>query len=235
MRTEETDMKIAVLGTGVVGRTVGAKLAELGHAVVIGTRHPEETLARTETDNLTAEPFAAWRAAHADIGLATFAEAGAQSQLVVNATAGAVSLAALEAVGAEHLAGKVVLDISNALDFSNGFPPTLSVANTDSVAEQLQRAFPDAKVVKSLNTINAFVMVDPARVPGHHHVFVAGDDADAKSTVTALLRELGWEADAIIDLGGVRSARAAEMYVILWVTLYGAFGSGDFNIEIHRA
>lgn len=227
-------MKIAVLGTGIVGRTLAGKLAERGHDVVIGTRDVAQTLARTEADAMGNPPYAEWQRKHPTVRLVPFAEAGAHAELFVNATAGGGSVPALEAVGAENLAGSVVVDVANPLDFSQGFPPTLLMANTDSLAEQIQQAFPEARVVKALNTISAAVMVDPARVPGRHHVFVAGDDGGAKETVAGLLGELGWPEESVVDVGGIRAARGPEMYLPLWLSLYGAFGTGDFNISIVR-
>jgi hypothetical protein len=145
------------------------------------------------------------------------------------------SLEALEQAGTDNLARKVLVDVANALDFSGGVPPTLGVANTDSLGEQIQRAFPEARVVKSLNTMNCEVMVDPARVPGAHGVFVCGDDTDAKGAVARLLEEFGWPTERIVDLGGIRSARGMEMYLPLWLSLYGTVGSGDFNIALVRS
>ncbi len=228
-------MKIAVLGTGMVGRALAGKLAQLGHDVVVGTRDVDETLARTDADAMGNPPYPEWQRANPGAGLVPLADAGAHGEVIVNATSGGASVAALEAAGTANLAGKVVLDVANPLDFSQGFPPTLLTANTDSLGEQVQRAFPDARVVKALNTMNANVMVDPARVPGRHNVFVAGDDQDAKRTVTGLLAEFGWPGESVIDLGGIRSARGMEMYVILWLTLFGSFGTGDFNIAIVKA
>jgi 8-hydroxy-5-deazaflavin:NADPH oxidoreductase len=228
-------MKIAVLGTGMVGRTLASALAGLGHDVVIGTRDVDATLAVSEPDRMGNAPFAQWQADHPDVRLLTFADAGAHGDVVVNATAGGVSLAALEAAGADNLAGKVLVDVANSLDLSQGMPPTLSVVNTDSVGEQIQRAFPDARVVKTLNTMNAVVMVDPARLPGDHDVFMAGDDADAKENVRGLLRGFGWKDGNIVDLGGIRSARGAEMYVPLWLSLMSVFGTVDYNIKVVRA
>lgn len=228
-------MKIAVLGTGMVGRAVAGRLAELGHDVVIGTRDVEATLARSEPDAMGAPPFAEWQREHGEVSLVLLAEAGSHGELIVNATAGQGSRAALEGVGAASLAGKVILDIANPLDFSQGMPPVLSVANTDSLAEQIQRAFPEARVVKALNTMNAYVMVDPARLAGRHNVFVAGDDVAAKETVKGLLRGFGWAEGDIVDLGGIRAARGMEMYLPLWLSLFGALGSSDFNIAIVRA
>ena len=228
-------MKVAVLGTGVVGRTLAGRLAELGHDVVVGTRDVGETLARTDADAMGNPPYAEWQQAHQEVRLMPLAEAGAHGELLVNATAGGASLAALEAVGAANLAGKVLVDVANALDFSQGMPPSLSVCNTDSLGEQIQRAHPDARVVKTLNTVNAYVMVNPARVPGTHHIFVAGDDPAAKETVQSLLGEFGWRDEQIVDLGGIQAARGTEMYLPLWLTLFGAMGSGDFNIAVVRA
>jgi 8-hydroxy-5-deazaflavin:NADPH oxidoreductase len=228
-------MKIAVLGTGMVGRALAGRLAELGHDVVIGTRDVDQTLARNEPDAMGNPPYAEWQKGNPGVRLVAFPAAGAHGEVIVNATAGGGSLAALDAVGADNLAGKIVLDVANALDFSQGFPPTLSVANTDSLGEQIQRTFPEARVVKSLNTMNAYVMIDPARVPGRHNVFVAGDDAAAKQTVRELLGQIGWAEETIVDLGGIRAARATEMYLPLWLILFGVLGTGDFNIGIVRA
>lgn len=227
-------MKTTVLGTGMVGRALAGRLAELGHDVVVGTRDVEETLGRTDPDAMGNPPYAEWQQAHQAVTLLLFAEAGGHGDLIVNATNGGGSLAALEAVGAANLAGKVIVDVANPLDFSQGRPPILSVCNTDSLGEQIQRAYPEARVVKTLNTMNAYVMVDPARVPGRHDVFVAGDDQSAKSTVKSLLGEFGWRDQQIIDLGGIRAARGTEMYLPLWLSLWGAVGSGDFNIAVAR-
>lgn len=228
-------MKISVLGTGMVGQALAGRLAELGHDVVVGTRDPAATLARTDPDAMGTPPFATWHAQHAGVPLVTLAQAGDHGEVLVNATSGGASLAALEAVGAARLAGKVVLDVANPLDFSNGFPPSLSVVNTDSLAEQLQRAHPEARVVKSLNTMNCQVMVDPERLGTDTDVFVAGDDAEAKAVVTGLLHELGWPAASVRDLGGLSSARGTEMFLPLWLSLMQALGTGDFNVKIVRA
>jgi len=223
-------VKIAVLGTGMVGRVLAAKLADVGHDVVVGTRDVDATLARTETGPMGHPPYAEWQAEHANIRLVPYAEAGAHGEIVVNATLGDGSVAALQAAG--DLAGKVIVDVANPLDFSHGFPPTLSVCNTDSLGEQIQKAFPDARVVKTLNTVNANVMVEPSRVPGEHSVFVAGDDVAAKETVKDLLKDFGWSEASIVDLGDIRAARGTEMYLPLWLSMMGALGSTDFNIRV---
>ncbi|UQN30905.1 NADPH-dependent F420 reductase [Brachybacterium kimchii] len=227
-------MKIAVIGTGGVGRTLAAALATLGHEVAVGTRSVENTLARTEPDVFGNPPYSQWQQEHTDIQLLPFAEAGAFGEIVLNATNGANSLTALEAVGAENLDGKVLLDVALPLDLSQGMPPTLTVANTDSLAEQIQRTYPEAKVVKSLNSVAFPVMVDPSRVPGEHSVFVAGDHEDAKAAVRSLLEGFGWPTGAIIDLGGITGARGAEMYSRLYFTLAGVLDTFDFNIKVVR-
>ncbi len=225
-------MKIAVLGTGMVGQALADRLSGLGHDVTIGTRDPQATLARTEPDGMGNPPFPAWAADHSDVSLATFADAAASAELVVNATNGYGALPALEAAGADNLAGKVVVDISNPLDFSQGFPPTLFVKDTDSLAEQLQGAFPQARVVKTLNTLNANLMVDPAALGAESSVFVSGDDADAKRTVTELLQSFGHT--DVIDLGDITTARGSEMLLPIWVRLMGVLGTASFNFRVVR-
>ena len=180
-------MKIAVLGTGSVGRTIAGRLAELGHDVVIGTRDPAATLARTEPDGMGNPPYAAWAGEHADVALAHLRRRRRPTaELVVNASSGAAALDVLAGAGAENLAGKVLLDIANPLDFSAGFPPTLAVKDTDSLGEQIQRAYPDVRVVKSLNTLTADLMAHPDHLAEASTVFVSGEDAEAKATVTEL-------------------------------------------------
>ncbi len=224
-------MQIAVLGTGGVGRTVASALASLGHDVVIGTRDPEALAARTEPDGMGNPPFSVWHADHAGISVRAFSEIGDGAEMVVNATLGAGSIPALEAVGAERLAGVTVLDLSNPLDFSGGFPPSLFVSNTDSLAEQIQAAVPAARVVKSLNTVTAALMVDPmALAGGAHTMFVCGNDDGAKEQVTFLLEQLGWR--QIIDLGDLTAARALEMYVPLWLRLYQVTGTPMVNVAV---
>ncbi|MGW5470080.1 NADPH-dependent F420 reductase [Streptomyces chartreusis] len=225
-------MRYAVFGTGIVGRTIAAKLAALGHQTVIGTRDVEATLARTEPDSMGNPPLAQWCADNPEVRLAAFAEAAGGAEAVVNATAGAGSLEALTAAGADNLAGKVLIDIANPLDFSAGMPPTLNPVNTDSLGEQIQRAFPDAKVVKTLNTMNCQVMVDPSRVAGEHTVFVSGNDAEAKNQVIELLLSFGWSEAGVLDLGDITTARGTEMLLPLWLRLWGALGHADFNFHI---
>ncbi|MGA9748529.1 MAG: NAD(P)-binding domain-containing protein [Nocardioides sp.] len=214
-------MRIAVLGTGPAGRTVAGGLAGLGHDVTLGTRDPAATRARADWSDV---PGAA---------LASFAEAATDVDLVVNASSGTASLAVLDLVGADLLEGAVLLDLANPLDFSAGFPPTLSVKDTDSLAEQIQRAHPGTRVVKTLNTMNAALMVDPRSLAdGDHTVFVAGDDAEAKVVVTALLTELGHT--DVLDLGDLTAARGLEMVLPLWVRLMGTLGGAHFQLKVVR-
>jgi predicted dinucleotide-binding enzyme len=226
-------MKVAVLGTGMVGQAVAGKLAELGHEVTVGTRDVESTLARTEPDGYGNPPYAVWAKAHPTVELAPFAAAAANAELVVNATAGNVSMDVLRAAGAVNLAGKVLIDISNPLDFSRGTPPTLFVKDTDSLGEQLQREFPDTLVVKALNMVNASLMVDPRQLAdGGHSTFVSGNDAEAKKTVTALLESFGHT--DVIDLGDISTARGSEMMLPIWLRLWDAMGTPNFAFKIVR-
>ncbi len=226
-------MRISVLGTGTVGRTLAVRLAELGHEVVVGTRDLATTLGRTEPDERGNGPVPEWLEQNRGVRLESFADAAAGAELVVNATGGGGAIEALTLAGADDLAGKVLLDVSNPLDFSGGFPPSLFVSNTDSLAEQIQRAFPAARVVKSLNTMSAAVMVDPAQLAdGQHSVFVSGDDPAAKETVTDLLRSFGHT--DVIDLGDITTARGPEMMLPVWLRLLGSLGTPMLNFKIVR-
>jgi predicted dinucleotide-binding enzyme len=216
-------MRIAVLGTGVVGRTIGSKLVEIGHEVRMGSRRAGNDAA------------VAWAEEAGAAGEGSFGDAAGFGEIVFNCTAGGSSLDALAAAGEANLAGKVLIDVANPLDFSAGMPPTLSICNDDSLGERIQATFPEARVVKALNTVNSAVMVEPARVGGDHVVFVCGEDAGAKGEVEELLGSFGWPAERIVDLGGIAAARGTEMYLPLWLTLYGKLGSGDFNIALERA
>ena len=216
-------MKIGVLGTGMVGTTIATALAAKGHAVKIGSRQAGKAEAK------------AWAAATGgQAGEGSFADAAAFGELLFNCTKGEASLAALQAVGAAKLAGKVLVDISNPLDFSKGMPPSLFVGNTDSLAERIQRAFPQAKVVKTLNTLNCFLMVQPGLLAGDHDIFICGDDAAAKQQVLGLLTgAFGWAPKQVLDLGPLSSARATEGLLALWIRLYGGLGHANFNFHIN--
>ena len=212
-------MKIGVLGTGMVGQTLGAKLVAMGHEVMMGGR---------SADNEKVQAFVARTGGKPG----TFADAAAFGDLVIHCTRGDTAIEVLRQAGADNLKGKVLIDISNPLDFSKGFPPSLSISNTDSLGELIQRTLPDTHVVKTLNTVTAAVMVNPAMIQGSHTVFVSGNDKPAKGKVMDLLRAIGWQ--GIIDLGDITSARATEQMLPLWTRLYGVLGTGEFNFAILR-
>ena len=217
-------MRFGVLGTGMVGQAIAGKLVELGHETMMGSRRAGNAKAT------------AWASEAGGLGLeGSFAEAAMHGEMLVNATSGVASLEALDAAGAGNLAGKVLIDVANPLDFSKGMPPTFSVCNTDSLAEQIQRTFPEARVVKTLNTVNAAVMVDPGLVPGEHNVFICGNDDGAKASVSQLLAAFGWPAGNVIDIGDISGARATEMYLALWLRLLQKAGTAQLNVEVHVA
>ena len=216
-------MKIGILGTGMVGSTIGTKLTQLGHEVKMGSRTAK---------NEKAAEWVKKNGSKASQG--TFADASAFGEIVFNCTHGVASIEALNLAGANNLKNKILIDIANALDFSKGMPPSLAVCNTDSLGEQIQRAFPEVKVVKTLNTMNCVLMVNPGLVAkGDHDIFVSGNDAGAKAKVVEILKNwFGWK--SIIDLGDITTARATEMLLPIWITLMGKYQSPNFNFKIIR-
>jgi predicted dinucleotide-binding enzyme len=227
-------MKIGILGSGIVGLTFSAKLVELGQDVMLGTRDVARLLERTEPGFYGNPPFREWHAQHPQVKVGTFAEAAAHGELLFNVTNGAGSLEALGLAGEGNLRGKILIDIANPLDFSQGMPPTLTVANTDSLGEQIQRAYPTVKVVKTLNTMNVNLMINPRQLAdGGHTVFVSGNDAEAKAQVTQWLKDwFGWR--DVIDLGDIATARGSEMYLPLWLRLFSALQVPLFNVKVVR-
>ena len=225
-------MKIGILGTGMVAKSLAAKLSSIGHQVMIGTRDVDKTQERIETDAYGNPPFSEWRKNHSKVKLENFSDAAEFGELVINATAGGASLMALQMAGHSHLKGKILIDVANPLDFSEEGPPTLLICNTDSLAEQIQRTLPETKVVKTLNTLNANLMVDPNKLgKGDHHIFVSGNDQSAKNAVIDYLKEwFGWK--HIIDLGDITTARGTEMLLIIWVRLMSKLGTPMFNFKI---
>ena len=215
-------MRIGILGTGIVGKTLATKLAKLGHDVRMGSRTAGGEKAKAwvkDTGGKSSE--------------GTFADAAAHGEMVFNCTSGMASLEALKSAGAKNLQGKTLVDVANPLDFSKGMPPTLTVCNTDSLGEQIQRAFPTAKVVKSLNTVTTAVMVDPSIIPGVHTMFVSGNDAKAKAEVINILKTgFGWK--EVMDLGDISCARAQEMHLALWVRLYAKLQTPNVNVHVAR-
>jgi 8-hydroxy-5-deazaflavin:NADPH oxidoreductase len=216
----EERMKIGVLGAGMVGATIATKLIELGQEVMMGSR------------NAGSEKAVTWAQANgANASQGAYAQAARFGEILFNCTQGTASIEALQSAGADNLKGKILIDVANPLDFSHGTPPTLSICNTDSLGEQIQRTFPEAKVVKTLNTVNCEVMVNPALVPGDHDIFVCGNDADAKARVAELLKQwFGWR--SVIDLGDISAARATEQMMPIWLRLYGVLGVLHFNVRV---
>jgi predicted dinucleotide-binding enzyme len=214
-------MRIGILGTGVVGKTLASKLVKLGHEVRMGSRTAGGEKARgwvKETGARSSE--------------GSFADAASFGEMVFNCTVGVGSLDALRLAGAKNLEGKILVDVSNPLDLSHG-TPRLSVANTDSLGEQIQRALPDTHVVKSLNTVTAAVMVEPSIIPGVHTMFVSGNDHKAKAAVIDLEKTgFGWK--EVMDLGDITGARGQEMYLALWLRLYGKLQTPYVNIHVVR-
>ncbi len=223
-------MHIAVLGTGTVGRTLAEGFVRTGHDISLGTRDVHET--RTRPLEGVQASIAEWLAEHPSIALVSFAEAADAADVVVNAVSGAATLDALADAGSDNLAGKVLIDVANPLDFAGGFPPTLTVKDTDSLGEQVQRMFPEARVVKTLNTLTAALMTRPDLLPEPTTVFLSGDDAAAKALVTGLLTEFGWR--DILDLGDISTARGPEMWLPLWLRSMGTLGSAMFNLRLVR-
>ncbi|MES2140128.1 MAG: NAD(P)-binding domain-containing protein [Bacteroidota bacterium] len=219
-------MKIGVLGTGIVGNTIASALISNGHEVKMGSRSAENEKNSAFVTNAASENASA----------GTFADAAAFGEIVFNCTAGLASLEALKLAGANNLHGKILVDISNPLDFSKGMPPSLTVCNTNSLAEEIQKEFPDVKVVKTLNTMWSKLMVNPSLVNyGDHNVFICGNDEAAKKVIIdSVLIPFGWLKKNIFDLGDISKARGTEMYLPLWLSLYGTIQSGAFNVKIVR-
>jgi predicted dinucleotide-binding enzyme len=226
-------MKIGIIGSGVVAQTLGAKLIELGHDVVLGTRDP----AKLDEKKNMCGTLREWIAAVAKTGkagkVASFQEAAVHGDLLINATHGQASIAALKLAAADKVGPKVLIDTANQLDFGKGMPPGVLASQTECLGEQIQAAFPNLKVVKSLNTIGAPVMVAPqALAGGEHTVFVSGNDVPAKAAAAELLKSFGWK--DVLDLGDIASARAPEMYMAMWLRLWAATGAAMINIKVVR-
>ncbi len=212
-------MKIAILGTGLVGATIASKLLELGHEVFMGSR------------TATNPKLLSWKEKNQNGLIGTFEEASNWAHLLFNCTQGTASIEALNLAGEANLIDKILIDVSNPLDFTNGMPPVLSVCNTDSLGEQIQRRFPKTQVVKTLNTVNCSIMVNPNLIPGEHDLFVSGNDSQAKTQVKEYLRQwFGWK--TVIDLGDISTSRGTEQWLALWVRLWGSIGHSNFNLHI---
>lgn len=216
-------MKIAVFGTGMVGDTIGSRLIELGHQVMMGSR---------SATNEKAKAFVAKHATGASAG--TYAEAAAFGEMIFNCTKGDGSIEALRLAG-QAINAKVLIDVANPLDFSKGMPPSLlpTLSNTNSLGEEIQKIFPQVKVVKTLNTMWCGLMVNPAMIGGGDHTnFICGNDADAKANVKSLLNEFGWKNENLLDLGDITNARGTEAVLPIWLRVWGATQNGAFNFKI---
>lgn len=230
-------MKIAIIGTGTVGRTIASKLVELNYDVMMGTRNVSDKLASTANDIYNNPPFGEWIKANKKVKLGSFAKAAAFGDLIVNATNGANSVTALILAGAKNLAEKVLIDIANPLDFSNGMPPSLlpGLNNINSLGEEIQKTFPEALVVKTLNTMWCGLMINPGLVgKGDHINFICGNNIEAKSKVQKILNQFGWPDKNIMDIGDISGARATESVLPIWLRVMGVMKNGAFNFKIVR-
>jgi 8-hydroxy-5-deazaflavin:NADPH oxidoreductase len=228
-------MKIAVLGTGSVGQTFASKFIALGHEVMMGTRNVADTLERKATDNYGSLSFGEWHNSNQKVKLGTFAEAVAFGEIVLNALQGAVTIPTIKSIKTADFDRKILIDISNPLDFSQGFPPSLldGLNNKNSLGEEIQKIVPNAKVVKTLNTMFSGIMVNPLMVNnGNHTNFICGNDADAKEKVKEILHDFGWKSENVIDLGDITNARGTEATLLIWIRIYGATNNGVFNTNI---
>ncbi len=212
-------MNIGIFGTGIVGKTIGTKLVELGYSVMMGSR---------TSDNEQALTWKNTQSKNASNG--TFEDVTKFADIIFNCTKGMVSLDVMRLAGIDNLANKIIVDLSNPLDFSNGFPPTLTICNTNSLGEELQNLLPKTHIVKTLNTMNCEIMVNASLVPGKHDVFICGNDDQSKQSVVKILNQFGWTEP--IDLGDITNARGTEMMLPIWVRLYGNFKHGKFNFAI---
>jgi predicted dinucleotide-binding enzyme len=220
-----------VLGTGTVGQTLAGKLAALGQDVRMGTRDVAASQARTDA-GWGAEPLSTWLEANPSVELATFHDAMAASDILINANSGTVSVDVLALGDPADLDGKILIDIGNPLDFSGG-DLDLTVGITDSLGETLQRTYPSLRVVKTLNTVTSAVMVDPASLGGGDHtMFVAGNHDAAKATVTQMLHSFGWR--DVVDLGDISGARGMEAMLILWLRSRMTLNNAMFNVKLVR-
>ena len=226
-------MKIAVLGTGNVGRTLAEKLSNLGKEVLLGTRDVGKTLSQTGDESQGAFSFSSWLNLHSTLSLVPFSEAVSKSDLIFYAVSGQIALPLLTSLKPDLFSGKILIDLTNPLDFSHGMPPTLSIVNNDSLGEQIQSLLPTCKVVKTLNTVTADLMVNPQALGSDHTMTLAGNDFEAKEQVRKILEDwFGWT--DVIDLGDISQARGMEMYLPLWLRLWGALGTAKFNMKIVR-
>ncbi len=213
-------MKVAILGTGDVGQVLGAGFAGLGHQVKMGSRDPRQ------------EKVLAWvKTTGGSAFVGTFAEAAAFAELAVLATLWQGTENALRLAGPKNLAGKIVIDATNPLDFSRGMPPGLAATPAGSGGEQVQRWLPQAHVVKAFNTVGHRHMIQPQFPGGPPDMFICGNDAGAKQTVTGILRDFGWPT---VDLGGIECSRYLEALAMIWILNFLRTQSGNHAFKLLR-
>lgn len=226
-------MRIAILGTGNVGQTFAEKFISLGHEVVMGTRDVGHTLERVDKDGKPL--FAEWHSKNVKVVLKTFKEVVQECELIVNALQGGATISAIQSCNSADFDNKIFIDIANPLDFSQGFPPSLlpDLCNTNSLGEEIQKELPNAKIVKTLNTMWCGLMVNPKLINnGDHLNYICGNDTESKSKVLELLLSFGWAAENILDLGDIKNARATESVLLIWTRIFGATQNGAFNFKL---
>ncbi|MBK7711100.1 MAG: NAD(P)-binding domain-containing protein [Bacteroidales bacterium] len=230
-------MKISIIGTGTVGQAIAARLTQLGNEVMLGTRNVKEKLSSDAKDSYGNPSFSEWHKSNTGVKLGTFEEAARFGEIVINATNGGSSIAALKLAGAANLSGKILIDIANPLDFSKGMPPSLlpGLNNTNSLGEEIQKTFPGAKVVKTLNTMWCGLMVNPGLIGGGEHInYICGNDDAAKAEVKRLLVQIGWKNENLLDIGDISGARASESLLPIWLRVMGSIQTGVFNFRLIR-
>jgi len=211
--------RVGVLGSGDVGKRLAAGFRSRGHEVMIGSRDPAKPELRE------------WLSGDGTgVEAGTFEQAAAHGELLVLAVLGNAAEEAIAAAGPENFHGKIVIDTTNPLDFSKGFPPGLSISGKDSLGERVQRALPQAKVVKAFNTIGNPYFLDPHFKEGEPTMLIAGDDAEAKHTVRDALADFGWS--DVVDIGGIEGSRELEAICIAWVKSGAARGAWDHGFKL---
>ena len=229
-------MKVAVIGTGAVGQAMATKLSLLGHKVFMGTRNVSESRSKTKADGWGTPGVGSWIKDHPKVELLTFREAAEQGRdLIVFAVQGMAAFDCLEEIGKDQLNNRILVDITNPLDFSKGMPPSLGICNTESLGEKIQERYPELKVVKALNTVSSAVMGNPGTIEGDHNLFICGNDQTAKKQVIDLLTSFGWREHNIIDMGDITSARGTEMLMPLFIRLLGKYENPFFNFHVKRS
>src|SRR4030066_58402 len=218
-------MKIGILGTGGVGRTLAAKLNADEHEVMIGTRNIADTMAKNQPDGMGNPPYKEWQKQNSKVKLGTFADAAKFGETIILATYGDVTTNAINLAGNENFNGKLVVDSTNPLDFSKGVPPGFTATLGNSLGEKIQKLIPQAKVVKAFNTIGAHIMVNAKREDGSPDILIAGNDEGAKKQFGDLIKSWGW--NSIVDMGDISEAFWLEANAMLWI--HYAFKNNSWN------